>query len=51
MNQNPFRVTRYPHGTFSWVDMSSTDSAASKAFLSELMGWSYRRYPPRRGRA
>ena len=30
MNQNPFRVTRYPHGTFSWVDLSSTDAAASK---------------------
>lgn len=40
MDQNPFRVTRYPHGTFSWVDLSSTDAAASKAFLTALMGWS-----------
>lgn len=41
MDQNPFRVTRYPHGTFSWADLSSTDAAASKAFLTELMGWSF----------
>ena len=36
-----FRVTKYPHGTFSWADMSSTDAAASKSFLTALLGWSF----------
>ena len=40
MDRQPYRVTRYPHGTFSWVDLGSTDAAASKTFLTELMGWS-----------
>ncbi|MCL4250156.1 MAG: VOC family protein [Anaerolineae bacterium] len=34
-----FKVTKYPHGTFSWADCSSTDSAKSKAFYTALMGW------------
>ena len=40
MDKQPFRVTRYPHGTFSWVDLGSRDAATSKTFLTELMGWS-----------
>ena len=39
MNRDAFRVTRYPQGAFSWVDLSSTDAAASQTFLTELMGW------------
>ena len=39
MDKQPFRVTRYPHGTFSWTDLGSRDAAASKPFLTELMGW------------
>ena len=39
MDKSPFQVTRYPQGTFSWVDLGSTDAAASKTFLTELMGW------------
>lgn len=34
-----FKVTKYPHGTFSWADCSSTDPAKSKAFYTKLMGW------------
>jgi hypothetical protein len=34
-----YTVTKYPHGTFSWADLSSTDAAKSKAFYTELMGW------------
>jgi len=39
VDKQPFRVTRYPHGTFSWTDLGSRDAAASKPFLTELMGW------------
>ena len=39
MGKNRFRVSRYPQGTFSWVDLGSTDAPRSKAFLNALMGW------------
>jgi predicted enzyme related to lactoylglutathione lyase len=29
----------YPHGTFSWVDLQTTDLAAAKVFYGELFGW------------
>ena len=29
-------MERYAHGQFSWVDLMSVDTAASKAFYSEL---------------
>ncbi len=32
-------VTKYPDGIFSWVDLSSTDIEAAKAFYSGLFGW------------
>ncbi len=28
-------------GTFSWVELSTTDTAAAKAFYGAVMGWSY----------
>ena len=34
-----YKVTKYPHGAFSWADLGSADAAASKAFLTALMGW------------
>jgi predicted enzyme related to lactoylglutathione lyase len=34
-----FKVTKYPHGTFSWADCSSTDAAKTKQFYMDLMGW------------
>lgn len=34
-----YTVTKYPHGTFSWADTSSTDTAASRQFYSGLFGW------------
>ena len=34
-----YTVTKYPHGTFSWADTSSTDSAAAKRFYMDLFGW------------
>ena len=38
-------VTKYPHGTFSWADTSSTDSVAAKRFYMELFGWSKQDIP------
>jgi hypothetical protein len=32
-------VTRYPPGTFSWVDLATTDAAAAKQFYCRLFGW------------
>ena len=34
-----YTVTKYPHGTFSWADTSSTNSAAAKQFYMDLFGW------------
>ena len=33
-------MTEYAAGTPSWVDLSTTDADASKAFYGELFGWS-----------
>jgi predicted enzyme related to lactoylglutathione lyase len=33
--------TSYPPGTFSWVDLQTSDQDAAKAFYSELLGWRY----------
>lgn len=32
-------VTKYPPGTFSWVDLSTTDAEGAKTFYSQLFGW------------
>ncbi len=34
-----YKVTKYPHGTFSWADCSTTDWAEGKKFYSEVLGW------------
>jgi len=34
-----FKVEKYPHGTFSWVDCASTDTSKNKQFYADLMGW------------
>ncbi|RMF79276.1 MAG: VOC family protein [Chloroflexi bacterium] len=34
-----FKVTKYPHGTFSWADCQSTDAAKAKQFYMNVMGW------------
>ncbi len=31
--------TSYPPGTFSWVDLATTDAAAAKSFYTGLLGW------------
>lgn len=35
-----YRVTKYPHGTFSWAENISTDAASASAYYQELFGWS-----------
>jgi hypothetical protein len=32
-------VTKYPNGTFCWVDLGTTDVDGAKAFYGELFGW------------
>lgn len=36
-----FKVDKYPHGLFSWADGQSTDLAKTKAFHTEVMGWTF----------
>ena len=31
----------HKHGTFSWIDLSTTDIEGAKAFYGELMGWDF----------
>jgi uncharacterized protein len=33
--------TEYTPGTFSWVDLSTSDAAAAKSFYSDLFGWEF----------
>ena len=40
-----YKVTKYPHGTFSWADNSSTDAKAAKAFYMALFGWDTQEVP------
>ena len=33
--------SRYEPGTFSWLDLSTSDAAGAKAFYGELFGWEF----------
>ena len=37
--------TSYPPGTFSWVDLQTTDQDAAKSFYADLLGWQYDEIP------
>ena len=41
--------TSYPHGTFSWIDLATTDAAGAKAFYMRLFGWEYEDMPAGEG--
>ena len=41
--------TAYPPGTFSWVDLGTTDFAGAKSFYSELFGWTLEDMPAGEG--
>lgn len=45
-----FNVTSYPAGTFSWVDCTTTDPAAAKAFYTGVFGWDAVDMPAGEGR-
>jgi uncharacterized protein len=40
-----YTVTKYPHGTFSWADNSSTNVEKARPFYTELMGWTVEETP------
>jgi predicted enzyme related to lactoylglutathione lyase len=33
--------SEYKHGTFSWIDLGTTDAAAAKKFYGALFGWTF----------
>ena len=37
--------TSYAPGTFSWVDLQTSDQDAAKSFYSDLLGWDYEDIP------
>jgi uncharacterized protein len=37
--------TSYTPGTFSWVDLQTSDQDAAKAFYADLLGWDYEEVP------
>lgn len=39
------KVTKYPHGAFSWADCSTSDQAAGTQFYQAVMGWDTRDEP------
>jgi predicted enzyme related to lactoylglutathione lyase len=41
--------TEYPHGTPSWIDLSSTDPDAARSFYGELFGWDFEENPTDQG--
>ncbi|MDX1450515.1 MAG: VOC family protein, partial [Acidimicrobiia bacterium] len=41
--------TSYPHGSPSWVDLSTTDTVAATTFYSALFGWTATEEPSDQG--
>lgn len=39
------KMTEYPNGVPSWVDLATPDPEAAQAFYAELFGWSYESSP------
>ncbi|MBX3209324.1 MAG: VOC family protein [Labilithrix sp.] len=37
--------TTYKQGTFSWIELTTTDAAKAKAFYGELFGWTFEDMP------
>ena len=40
-----YQVTKYPHGTFCWAELQSSDQATATAFFQALMGWELNAMP------
>lgn len=45
-----FIATKYPAGTFSYTDVSSTNLDSTKKFMNDLLGWTSRDVPTEPGR-
>jgi predicted enzyme related to lactoylglutathione lyase len=43
------RREQYPPGTFSWVELGTTDDDAAKAFYASLFGWAFTDLPVANG--
>lgn len=43
-------VSQYPHGTFSWADITSTDFPKTKTFLEQLFNWTSVDMPTGKGK-
>lgn len=44
-----YTVTKFPHGTFSWTDVASTDIEKTKTFLTSLFNWTAEDMPTGEG--
>lgn len=42
-------MSSYPSGTFCWVDLATSDTAAAKTFYTELFGWTAADLPTDQG--
>ena len=40
-----YKVTKFPHGTFSWADVGTYDTEKGKAFYMALFGWDKEEVP------
>lgn len=40
-----YKVTKFPHGTFSWADVGTYDTEKGKLFYMELFGWDKEEVP------
>jgi len=38
-------MTSYPPGTFSWIELSTSDRQGAKSFYTQLFGWTVREMP------
>ena len=38
-------TAKYPHGSFTWVDLQTSDLDGAKAFYGELLGWEFFEMP------
>ncbi len=45
-----YTVTSYSPGTFSWVDVFSTDFEKTRDFMNDVMGWTSKDFPTGEGR-
>lgn len=38
-------ITKYPHGAFSWIELTTPDPDKAKQFYAGLFGWTYKDMP------